>query len=220
MKRRVFIACTMQLDAVRHIIRKHNIQIHIEWCSRTLHNQRMQLHTNLQNCINKYQDAEEIILSYGLCGNALEGICSRETRLVMPAFEDCISQLLYTGQENNANRQYLEKGCYYLTREWTLDKEAIVQQCEQIYRCYGAKEAQNIVRQIYSGYHTLGLIQTGAYDVTKIFHYAKKAAYYTDMDIKVIEGSCIVLEKLLLGNYDATIAVFEPGEVVKRKKSF
>ncbi len=218
MKRRL-IACTMQMDVIRYVMRQYHRKIPIAWISRTFHNQKQILHAKIQDFINCSQDADEILLSYGLCGNAVLGLRSEKTKLVVPNFDDCISQLLYTDRQRPHKRiAFTEKGCYYLTREWTMDQEAIVPQCQKICQMYGEDNGRQIIQQIYSGYHSLVLLDTGAYDVAEIHDYAKQGALYTGMQVRVEKGSCDIMKKLILRNYDQTIAVFEPGEKITRQR--
>lgn len=215
MKKRILIACSMQMDMIRYVIKKYEIDIPVIWLDRRLHNDIKNLHCMIQKQINENQDAEEILLSYGLCGNAVLGLYSAETKLILPAFDDCICQMLYREREGMiSNSGILEKGCYYLTREWTMDRESIVSQCEQIYREYGKEDGKQMIQQIYNGYHSLVILETGAYDIEKIKDYAKKAAEYTGLRVKIQIGSCKIMEKLLQGNYDDTIYIFQKKDKV------
>lgn len=209
----------MQMDVIQLVMRQYHRKIPVAWISRTFHNKIQDLHAKIQDFINCNQDADEILLSYGLCGNAVLGLCSEKTKLAVPIFDDCISQLLYTDQKRMHERiAYTEQGCYYLTREWTIDQEAIVPQCQKICQMYGEKDGRQIIAQIYSGYHSLVLLDTGAYDAAEIYEYAKKAALYTGMQVRIQKGSCAVMKKLILRRYDQTIAVFEPGEKITRQR--
>lgn len=212
MKKRVLIACTMQMDVINYVLKKYQISMPVIWLERALHHNLPLLHKELQNQVDLQQHMDEIVLSYGLCGHAISGLYSKKARLVFPAFDDCICQLLYTGSEKSRRYGLKEKGCYYLTREWTIDKEAIVPQCEMILKQYGEECGKEIIQQIYSGYHTISLIETGAYDVGKLRSFVEKASELTGMCVKLQEGSCRVMEHLLLGNYDNTICVVNPGE--------
>ena len=206
----------MQMDVIRYVIKKYQIEITVIWLDRKLHNDPKKLHLCIQQQILENQDADEILLSYGLCGNAVIGLYSEHTRLVMPAFDDCICQMLYAESEGMVvNLGISEKGCFYLTREWTIDQDSIVPQCELIYRQYGKEYGSQIIKEIYSGYHSLVIIDTGVYDLTKVCGYAKLAADYTGMRVKIQRGSCKVIENLLLGKYDKTIRMVKKGERVK-----
>lgn len=203
----------MQMDVIMHVIKENKLEIPVIWIDRKLHNNPKKLHTHIQEQINANQHVEEIILSYGLCGNAVIGLYSKHTKLILPAFDDCICQILYMEKDGLIiNRGIPQKGCYYLTREWTIDQESIVQQCNDIYEQYGKEYGSEIIQEIFGRYHSLTIIDTGAYDVNKICGYVNKAAKYTGMRVKKQKGSCKVIENLLLGDYNENICVFCKGE--------
>lgn len=214
MKKRLLIACTMQQDIICYIMKKYKIELPIIWLNRSLHNCPRQLHKSIQDKICKHQDVDEILLSFGLCGNATVGLLSERTKLIMPAFDDCICQLLYNESECNQTHSVQKKGCFYLTREWTIDRQAIVQQCEDIYAKYGKEDGQLIINEIYADYHTLVLLKTNAYDVDKISEYADKAAKYTGMCVEMQNANTEIIKKLLKGGYEKLMVNLQPGEIL------
>lgn len=62
-----------------------------------------------------------IILGYGLCGRALQGVVSQKSRLVLPRVDDCVGGLLGSRERH---RQVLNEnpGTFFLTEHW-LDTE-------------------------------------------------------------------------------------------------
>lgn len=219
MKKRLLIACTMQLDIIRYIMKEYKIELPVIWLDRTLHNCPCKLHMCIQNVICEHQDVDEILLSYGLCGNATLGLFSENTKLIMPAFDDCICQYLYKKIDCKQRHVVPEKGCFYLTREWTIDAQGIVQQCEDIYAKYGKDNGQVIIDEIYADYHTLVLLKTEAYDVDKICGYVDKAMKYTGMRVKMQNANTEILENLLKGDYSRMMVKLHPGEIMQGFKN-
>lgn len=209
MKKRILIACTMQMDAVNYILKKHRLNMKVIWVDRKLHSSPDRLHQKLQGLIDEYQQAEEILLTYGLCGNAVLGLCSRNARLILNKADDCICQL--------RSLRSPQKGCYYLTREWTVDQEAIVQQCEAVYQMYGNETGSGILHEMYGEYHTLVILDTPAYDADKIRGYVDKASEYTGMCVKTEKGNLDILANLLLGNYGSGHIILQAGKKVLRE---
>jgi hypothetical protein len=60
---------------------------------------------------------DAILLGYGLCGNGLDGLISRHTRLVLPRAHDCIALLLGSRERY---KTYFENnpGTYYRSTGW------------------------------------------------------------------------------------------------------
>jgi len=69
---------------------------------------------------------DAILLGYGLCGNGLDGVTARHTRLVAPRAHDCIALLLGSRQRYQA---YFDAnpGTYYRSTGW-LERAKDVQQ--------------------------------------------------------------------------------------------
>lgn len=66
-------------------------------------------------------DGGHILLGYGLCGRALEGVSSRRSRLVLPRVDDCVGALLGSrARHRHLLRQHA--GRYFMTPQW-LDSE-------------------------------------------------------------------------------------------------
>lgn len=208
MQKKIFLACTMQVDLIKYLYKLYKIAIPIHWIERKYHNDPEKLNTVLQKKIDENQDVDEILLSYGLCGNAVIGLKSENTEIILPKYDDCICQQL---QIDSRQRICPEKGCMYLTREWTLDEEGIVQQCEKINRLYKG-QAPDLIQSIYGAYHSVVVIDTGAYYVHKLDNYVDKVEKLTGMQAKYQKGSGKVLKNLLLGNYQEDIKVILPGK--------
>jgi hypothetical protein len=60
---------------------------------------------------------DAILLGYGLCGNALDGLTARHTRLVAPRAHDCIALLLGSRQRYEAFFK-ANPGTYYRSTGW------------------------------------------------------------------------------------------------------
>ena len=92
---RLVISCKMLSDELHKVCEgKKNIPRIIE-LERGMHNNPKRLQEILQKQIHENQDVDEIVLTYGLCGNGTLGLMSPKTKLIIPKFDDCISQLLY-----------------------------------------------------------------------------------------------------------------------------
>ena len=132
--KRTLIACSMMEDEINSTLNQLNISIPIVWIDRGFHNTPEKLKQELQNQIDQLQNQDEILLAFGLCGNGTEGLCSQNTKLILPRFDDCINMLLCTGQRSS--RALTQADSLYLTRGWTLDKESILQQYDLIREQY------------------------------------------------------------------------------------
>ena len=143
MEKKILIACAMQQDEIEKYRKQLNITYPVVYLQRGLHRNPSVLRNLLQQEIDRHQDVDIILLTYGLCGRGTEGIVSWNTELVMPRFHDCIHQLL----EN-----HVDKNSLYATRAWTIDKESIGGQCRTILSAYGRERGMEVLDTIYGFY--------------------------------------------------------------------
>lgn len=204
-ERILLIACGMQQDEIEHYRKEYHITYPVHYLKRGMHENPAELHEQLQHLINENQDYDTILLTYGLCGRATEGLVSPHTRLVMPRFHDCIHQLL----ENNVDKHTL-----YLTRAWTLDEKSIQGQLRMICDSYEPRQAQEILSAIYGGYERIAVIDTDSYELEPIVTETRQTAAHLGMDTCLIRTDCHVLRKLLTGEWDDQILVLPPGKAV------
>lgn len=87
-----------------------------------LHLQPERLRQTLMDTVGKLErEGKTILLGYGLCGRALEGVQSNKSTLVLPRVDDCVGMLLGSRQRH---RKVLSEhpGTYFLDPRW-LDNE-------------------------------------------------------------------------------------------------
>ena len=215
--KRLIISCKMLSDELKKVCKdKKNIPQIIE-LERGMHNHPKKFQNRLKELIGENQNMDEIVLPYGLCGNSTLDLMSPNTRLVLPKFDDCISQLLYRDRIGRRSRSEIQKGHLYVTRGWTLDPEALIPQCQNILKIYGKDIGKEIISQIYGEYYKISMIDTGAYDVIGLEHYMKKVKKYLDVQIECVSGSTDILEKIISGNYDDNFIILNPGEILEEK---
>ena len=212
-KKRTLISCAMLADEVNHILKQTNIDLPVIWMERGLHSTPEKLNQILQHYINMLQDQDEILLTFGLCGNGTAGLVSNHTILRLPHFDDCINQLICT--QPRTRRKQTKTDALYLTRGWTLDKGAILQQYKILSRQYEPEMRDMILRTMYDGYHTLSVIDTGCYDLKPVEQYADQAAGYLGFKRKTIPGNITTLEHLIQGTEDSNILTLAPGEPIR-----
>ncbi len=83
-----------------------------------LHVNPQSLKRALRESIENSADTfDTIILGYGLCSRAVEGLGSSSSTLVVPRVDDCIGILLGS-REAHRSETLREPGTYYLSRGW------------------------------------------------------------------------------------------------------
>ena len=211
-QKRTLISCAMLEDEVNHILEKTHLTLPVIWIDRGLHNKPENLNQLLQKQINQLQNQDEILLTFGLCGNGTAGLVSPNTILRLPKFDDCINMLAC--RQPRTERKQTRKDALYLTRGWTLDHEGILQQYKMLSETYDEETRDFILQTLYNGYHTLTVLDTGCYDLPPVEQYADTAATFLGFDRKTVPGNITTLEHLITGTQDSNILTLAPGEKI------
>ena len=116
---------------------------------------------------------DAILLGYGLCGNGLDGLTARHTRLVLPRAHDCIALLMGSRERY---QEYFERnpGTYYRSTGWlergkglqqlTHDTMGFDEPLEAMIRKYGEDNGRYLYEEMTryrSQYSKLTFIETG-----------------------------------------------------------
>ena len=204
---RLIIACSMIEDEVNFVLRENHIQDPLQWLDRGLHEFPQRLRQMLQQIIDE-SDADEILLTQGLCGNAIIGVGSDRATLVAPAFHDCTHMLLSTAP---GVAPALDSRSLYFTDGWFRSERFITNEYDQCVQQYGREQADAIFEMMLKSYHSLTLIDTGAYDYPAACRKGRCAAGKLGLSFAESHGTLRVLRKLLTGQWDQEFLILPPG---------
>jgi hypothetical protein len=155
----------------------------------------------------------DILLGYGLCGRALEGVVSSRSTLIMPKVDDCVCALLGSRERR---RELLNKdaGCYFLEQHW-LDTELniftdLMKGLERI----PPEKRDRIIKLTLKNYHTLVLLDAG--DISPEAESACRVyAGRYDMNLIRIETDPGLLTRFIKGPWrEEEFLVLPPGKPV------
>jgi len=155
----------------------------------------------------------DILLGYGLCGRALEGVVSAQSRLIMPRVDDCVCALLGSRERR---RELLKKdaGCYFLNQHW-LDTELnifadLLKGLERI----PPEKRDKVVKMMLKNYRTLILFDTEDL-LPEAESICKNYAERYDMELLLIKPDHGLLARLIKGPWrEAEFLVLPPGTPV------
>lgn len=104
------------------------------------------------------EEGGRVILGYGLCGRALEGVCSAKSTLVLPKVDDCVGMLLGSRQRH---RLVLGQhaGCYFLEPTWLDTEMNIFEQMKKQMERIPPNRRESIIRMALKHYDTLALLR-------------------------------------------------------------
>ncbi len=220
---KVIFACRTISDEVNLAIRETGVDHPVIWIEARLHERPDNLRVKLQEEINKISNVQYIMLAFGHCGNAVVGLKSESSSVVIPRVDDCIALLL----GSQAKRCFLsqEMGTYYLTRGWLEYENSIVSEYERSARRYGQERAVAVVRAMLENYMRLVVIDTGAYHVEACLEKVQKLANILNINYQILPGSGELLKRLFAGQWNHDFCVIPPGssislELLMAKKTY
>lgn len=181
-----------------------------------LHRVPDQLTETVQDAIDAVEKPSLILLGYGLCGNGLKGIQSRQHTLIIPRTDDCIAILLGSYQK------YIEEfdatpGTYYLTKGWLESGSDPLKEYREYEEKYGQEDATWIMDQQYQHYERLAFIAHNNEDLDKYRPQAQEVAAYCQrwgMRYEEILGSDNYIRRLVEKSFQAGEADDEDFVVV------
>jgi hypothetical protein len=168
---------------------------------------------------------EAILLGYGLCGNGLDGLTARHTRLVLPRAHDCIALLMGSGERYQA---YFEDnpGTYYRSTGW-LERGKGLQQLthntmgfdeslETMIQKYGEDNGRYLYEEMTryrSQYRKLTFIETGLEADGKFIAEAAVEAKENGWSLERLPGDLAWLRRMVDGEWaEAEFAIAAPGQ--------
>lgn len=160
------------------------------------------------------QQADVLLLGYGLCSMAVVGLQARTAHLVIPRVDDCIAIFLGScaAYKEQARK---EPGTYYLTKGWIEAGDTPFEEHKQLVEKYGEQRALRMTRLLLKNYKRLAFINTGQYEIDHYRSYARSTAQAFELRFEEIEGSPALVEKMVHGPWDDEFVVIAPGETVR-----
>jgi hypothetical protein len=186
-----------------------------------LHINPANLKTALQEAIDKAaQDADTVILGYGLCSMAVLGLRANGCTLVVPRVDDCIA--IFLGSSHAYKEQSrVEPGTYYLTKGWLEVADTPFDEYDRLLAKYGPKKAEWVIREMIKHYTRLALIDTGQKaDLERYRDLARGLAERWGLRFEEILGSDALVRQMLFGPWDESFVVVPPGESIRYEHFF
>ncbi len=166
-----------------------------------------------QSCDGPSAPPLRVLMALGQCGNALTGIAAGNFELILPKVDDCLSLLI--GSNSEKTRINLQDKAFFLTMGWLKGESTIMSQYKQSVEKYGEDVALSIMEMMYEHYETMGLIDTGAAPIEKLWDEAEEITTLLGLKRKVYKGTISYVEELLTGPWPAErFIVKKPGEAI------
>ncbi len=159
------------------------------------------------------EEADVLLLGYGLCSLAVVGLQARRAHLVIPRVDDCIAIFLGSGAAYKEQARH-EPGTYYLTKGWIQAGDTPFEEHKRMVAKYGEEKAWRMTRMMLKNYKRLAFINTGQYEIERFRTYARTTAGVFNLRFEEIPGSPALVQKMVSGPWDDEFVVATPGETI------
>ena len=130
------------------------LQEDIHYLDYGLHVHPKNLTNELQARIDSITQPSLVVFGYGLCGNGLGGLKSKEHTFLIPRTDDCIALLL--GSSESYQQVFTsEPGTYYLTKGWLEGGSNPLQEYREYIERFGVEKSEMIMDLQYKNYTRL-----------------------------------------------------------------
>lgn len=179
-----------------------------------LHLHPEQLKLCLQQAIDEHDGRfDTIVLGFGLCSNAVLGLKSRMSYLVIPRVDDCIAMLM--GSQARYKQEMAQApGTYFLSRGWIDAGISIMDEFRQMAERYGVERARRIQQKMFGHYTRLAYIASEDGDQEPYRRVSCQAAEALGLVYQEIKGSQRLLQAMIDGRWNHDFIVIKPGKAV------
>jgi hypothetical protein len=222
------ISCEVLFREMCHACAHSPHQVDLEFLPKGLHDLGGKpMAARIQEAVDRTGEGEyqAILLGYGLCGNGLDGLTARHTRLVLPRAHDCIALLMGSHARYQA---YFDgnPGTYYRSTGW-LERGQGLQQLthhtlgfdeslDALVRRYGEDNGRYLFEEMTryrSQYRKLTFIETGLEAGGEFIAEASAEAREKGWSFERLPGDLAWLGRLVEGVWpEAEFVVAEPGQ--------
>ena len=173
-----------------------------------------ELHNELQRRINASQEYDLIILTYGRCSHAVDGLVSDAVPLVLPAVHDCISLLLGSDLERQ-RLAMLNPAIYYFSQGWLDYGRDPYTEYQEYVRKYGVADAKYLIQTLYGMYQGAVLIRTcGGKKLKQCRQRVRAIADFFEWTVSEVNGELTLLKAVIEARQHPDVIRIAPGKSI------
>ena len=221
------ISCEVLEREADHCLNETSFEIDIEYTEKSAHEKPELLQQSIQKIIDRSDNYDAILLGFGLCGNALNGLRAGNCQLVAPRAHECCTLFLgskkrfnelFEGRESMpwGSAGYCEKDGGYLRNSDTGAVIGYDRTYEEYVEEYGKENAEYIWSTIHPKRESndvvfINIPETYSHEVFQDF---EKEMQEEKKVITIEQGNMSIIRKLLTGVWDEDFLIIEPGSEI------
>jgi hypothetical protein len=216
-----FICCEVLKREAEYCLKESPFDVDIVYTKKSSHRHPEKLNRELQELIDKTNDADVIILGFGLCGNTITGLKAGSIPLVVPRAHDCCT--LYLGSRDKYARLFEENksmpwGCTgYSEIEYEHDDYlGYSREYEDFVEKYGEDNAKYIWEVLHpeSRSEKAIFIKIPETFSQKVYEDFVSKAGEENRRVETVPGDMGIIRKLVEGDWDEDFQIVQPGHQV------
>ncbi len=213
----VILACSALADYVRAAQKKMKTDYPVIEVDRNYHDRPKILRSMIEEAMGKVvEEADTLLIAMGACGNCWEGLTWNGT-MVIPRMDDCVTILLHKDDKWYPN---LKKPGHFYQIDEENDHFLPTMMYQRTVEKYGERRAKRVCDMMFESYTNVDVVDTGVCDCHEDAYVAKmqREADFINVPLGFVEGSNLILEKLVSGNWDEQFIIIKPGVPIEGRK--
>ena len=211
----ILIACRMMEAETRAALEQTGSRAEVIWMDKGLHNKPENLRAELQAVMDAAEaqaHPDRILLAYGFCGNAMDGLRAGDYQLVLPRIDDCIT--MFIGSRQRKAELEGGVGTMFQTSDWTESTDkSLLGARDRLIEKYGEDDGLYLYDMMYGNYKRIAVLDTHCYPLEPVVKQAEAVAQALGFECRVYDASNDYLRRLLAGPWDdKDFIVKGPGE--------
>lgn len=197
----LIIACDNLREEIEYIKNCTNSKAEVIYVDSKYHNNPANLNNEILKIIKmKEKSYDNILLTYGQCGNAIINLKSDYSNIIFPKVSDCIS--LYLGGDEKRSQIKDSERTYFFTKTYLENTNSLYNEIRILKNKYGEKEAIDMYRMVMQNYKYIRIIDTKAYNIEEIMDKVDELCYDLDLKKEVINADLSILRKAIIWDID------------------
>jgi hypothetical protein len=216
---RIILSCSSLKDYIEAAQQKENTDIPVIYLDRKYHAEPKVMREKIIEAETELsEEVDTVLVAMGFCGGSWDEV-TFPRKTVIPRVDDCITLLLQKTDKYVPNLK--KPGHMYMVEmnPYDFDMEKL---CTNLPKEYQVLDVEEVLHLFFDNYSYLDVVDTGLNNcyTEEYAMQAQKNADLMNVAVDYVEGSNILLEKLVGGRWDEQFLVAEAGHLIRHGDFF
>ena len=211
MSKTVILSCPTLRGELLAALSETSSEAAVYFLPRRLHNDPKELHVYLQGMIDRFHNADRIVICPSRCGGGTADLRATSAPLILPRTRDCLDILLSGDTLDTLHRDI--RGVYF-TANWMEFFKNSEFDLDKLTKRIGRENAEKCIRRLFKSFNDFYIIDTGCYDVQEVKDYIEPLVRILDGTVTTLSGGFKILHKIASEEFDEDFIMIPQGELV------